>query len=70
MINIELASYYIIVSDQEKEIVRITKDGRVVLGPGASLDDASLEFWRALETSMPGMCQQILDSRQGRVKKP
>jgi len=44
--------------DEWKEIFHVTTDGRIILGPGASLDEASLAFWQALEQALPGICQQ------------
>ena len=49
--------------EAQKEIFRVEPDGRIVLGPGASLDDASLAFWRVVDRLNPGMCREIIKER-------
>lgn len=39
---------YVIENSPSREIFHITKDGQVVLGEGVSQDEATLEFWKAV----------------------
>lgn len=59
----------IVVNHGIHEIVRVTPEGRVILAPGATLDEASLVFWRAIEHGSPGACQRVLDERSKERKK-
>lgn len=59
-------SYNLVISNGIKEAVRVTPDGRVILAPDVTLDEASREFWRAIEQMAPGICQQVIDARRNR----
>lgn len=56
-------THNLVISDGIREVIRIMKDGRVVLAPGLTLDEASSAFWRAIEELSPGICARILDER-------
>lgn len=49
-------------------VITITREGRVIVAPGVSLDEASLAFWRGMEQMAPGICQRILDRRKENKK--
>lgn len=63
-LNLVPAGYVVFYNGESREIVRITKDGRVELGPGVSLDEATSTFWKGVEQMMPGACEQILKERK------
>jgi len=60
----DVAAFVIYNAIEQTEVVRISNDGRVVLSPGVTVDEASLAFWQAMEDRMPGICQRVIDSRR------
>lgn len=45
-------------------IFHVEADGRIILGEGASLDEASLAFWQTVDQMAGGRCQQIVDEKK------
>jgi hypothetical protein len=43
--------------------VTIHRDGHITLAEDLSLDEASREFWSAMESLAPGTCKRILTER-------
>ena len=58
-------SYSLVIGHTEAgNVITITKEGRVIVAPGVSLDEASLTFWRGMEQMVPGICQRVLDRQK------
>jgi len=47
-----------------KIIFHVEADGRIILGPSASLDEASLAFWQTVDQVAGGRCQQAVDEQK------
>jgi hypothetical protein len=60
-------SYSLVIGGTEAgNTITITREGRVILAPGLSLDEASLAFWRGIDEMSPGTCKRVLDERKAR----
>ena len=47
---------YVVLNNPTQEVLRIEVDtGKVILGPGATLDEASKLFWEWVESNWPGI---------------
>jgi hypothetical protein len=58
--------YSLVITDGSSHgmVVGIHPSGRVELGPGVTLDEASQRFWTAVEKVAPGICAEVVKRQE------